>query len=597
MNDKNIFAAVLDKVRAAADALIADGALPAGIDQTRIVVEPPREAAHGDMATNAALVLAKDARKKPRELAEAMAEKLRGDDLVAKAEVAGPGFINLTLKPAAWIDALREVLAAGADYGRADGGQAAAVNVEYVSANPTGPMHVGHCRGAVFGDALANLLAFSGCKVTREYYINDAGAQVDALARSAFLRYREALGERIGPIPEGLYPGDYLKPVGARLAAEFGPALRDKPEADWLPPVRERAVDMMMAEIRNDLAALNVVQDVFFSERSLIDGPRDQVGETIAALRRAGYVYEGRLPPPKGAPVEDWEDREQTLFRATDFGDDVDRPLMKSDGSYTYFASDIAYHKSKVDRGFATMIDVWGADHGGYIKRVQAAVKAVRAITNAPVAELDVKIVQLVKLLRAGEPVKMSKRAGEFVTLREVVDEVGKDAVRFMMLYRKNDAVLDFDLAKVIEQSRDNPVFYVQYGHARGQSVFRNAREVVPDLPVEAAARAASLAGAPLERLDDTGELALMRRLALYPRLVEAAASAHEPHRIAFYLYELASDFHAQWNRGKDAPHLRFIIQNDPQMTMARLALVQGVVTVLASGLGMLGVEAPEEMR
>jgi arginyl-tRNA synthetase len=492
---------------------------------------------------------------------------------------------------------LREVLAAGADYGRAHGGQAAAVNVEYVSANPTGPMHVGHCRGAVFGDALANLLAFSGCKVTREYYINDAGAQVDALARSAFLRYREALGERIGPIPEGLYPGDYLKPVGARLAAEFGPALRDQPEADRLPPVRERAVDMMMAEIRNDLAALNVVQDVFFSERSLIDGPRDQVGETIAALRRAGYVYEGRLPPPKGAPVEDWEDREQTLFRATDFGDDVDRPLMKSDGSYTYFASDIAYHKSKVDRGFATMIDVWGADHGGYIKRVQAAVKAVRAITNAPVAELDVKIVQLVKLLRAGEPVKMSKRAGEFVTLREVVDEVGKDAVRFMMLYRKNDAVLDFDLAKVIEQSRDNPVFYVQYGHARGQSVFRNAREVVPDLPVEAAARAASLAGAPLERLDDTGELALMRRLALYPRLVEAAASAHEPHRIAFYLYELASDFHAQWNRGKDAPHLRFIIQNDPQMTMARLALVQGVVTVLASGLGMLGVEAPEEMR
>jgi arginyl-tRNA synthetase len=597
MNDKNIFAAVLDKVRAAADALIADGALPAGIDQTRIVVEPPREAAHGDMATNAAMVLAKDARKKPRELAETIVEKLRGDDLVAKAEVAGPGFINLTLKPAAWIDALREVLAAGADYGRADGGQAAAVNVEYVSANPTGPMHVGHCRGAVFGDALANLLAFSGCKVTREYYINDAGAQVDALARSAFLRYREALGERIGPIPEGLYPGDYLKPVGARLAAEFGPALRDKPEADWLPPVRERAVDMMMAEIRNDLAALNVVQDVFFSERSLIDGPRDQVGETIAALRRAGYVYEGRLPPPKGAPVEDWEDREQTLFRATDFGDDVDRPLMKSDGSYTYFASDIAYHKSKVDRGFATMIDVWGADHGGYIKRVQAAVKAVRAITNAPVAELDVKIVQLVKLLRAGEPVKMSKRAGEFVTLREVVDEVGKDAVRFMMLYRKNDAVLDFDLAKVIEQSRDNPVFYVQYGHARGQSVFRNAREVVPDLPVEAAARAASLAGAPLERLDDTGELALMRRLALYPRLVEAAASAHEPHRIAFYLYELASDFHAQWNRGKDAPHLRFIIQNDPQMTMARLALVQGVVTVLASGLGMLGVEAPEEMR
>jgi arginyl-tRNA synthetase len=343
--------------------------------------------------------------------------------------------------------------------------------------------------------------------------------------------------------------------------------------------------------------SLNVVQDVFFSERSLIEGVRNQVGETIAALRRAGYVYEGRLAPPKGAAIEDWEDREQTLFRATGFGDDVDRPLMKSDGSYTYFASDIAYHKSKVDRGFRAMIDVWGADHGGYVKRVQAAVKAVQAITNAEVAELDVKIVQLVKLLRGGEPVKMSKRSGEFVTLREVVDEVGRDAVRFMMLYRKNDAVLDFDLAKVIEQSRDNPVFYVQYGHARGQSVFRNAREVLPDLPAGDTERASALARAPLERLEDAGELAVMRRLALYPRLVEAAAIAHEPHRIAFYLYELASDFHAQWNRGKDAPHLRFIIQNDPQMTVARLALVQGVVTVLASGLGMLGVEAPEEMR
>ena len=597
MNDQNIFAAVLDKVRAANNALVADGALPPAIDQSRIVVEPPREAAHGDMATNAAMVLAKDAGKKPRELAEAIAAKLRADDLVARAEVAGPGFINLTLKPSAWIGALRAVLSEGADYGRGKTGQDSAVNVEYVSANPTGPMHVGHCRGAVFGDALANLLAFTGYDVTREYYVNDAGAQVDALARSAFLRYREALGEDIGAIPEGLYPGDYLKPVGVKLAAEYGPQLKDKSEAEWLPIVRARAIEMMMAGIRDDLKSLNVEQDVFFSERSLIEGARDEVGETIAALRRAGYVYEGRLPPPKGAPVEDWEDREQTLFRATDFGDDVDRPLMKSDGSYTYFASDIAYHKTKVDRGFATLIDVWGADHGGYIKRVQAAVKAVQAITNAAVAELDVKIVQLVKLLRGGEPVKMSKRAGEFVTLREVVDEVGKDAVRFMMLYRKNDAVLDFDLAKVIEQSRDNPVFYVQYGHARGRSVFRNAREVVPDLPSEQTARASALAAAPLDRLDDAGELALMRRLALYPRLVEAAAMAHEPHRIAFYLYELASDFHAQWNRGKDSPHLRFIIQNDPQMTMARLALVQGVVTVLASGLGVLGVEAPEEMR
>jgi arginyl-tRNA synthetase len=597
MTSQNIFAAILERVRAANDALAEEGVLPRGMDQSRVVVEPPRDAAHGDMATNAAMVLAKDAGLKPRDLAEAIAAKLRADELVAKAEVAGPGFINLTLEPAAWIDALRAVLEAGADYGRSSLGQGAPVNVEYVSANPTGPMHVGHCRGAVFGDALANLLAFSGYKVTREYYINDAGAQVDVLARSAFLRYREALGENIGAIPEGFYPGDYLKPVGEELAADYGATLKDKPEAEWLPIVRNRAIDMMMADIRNDLMSLAVVQDVFFSERSLIDGARDQVGETIAALRRAGYVYEGRLPPPKGAPIEDWEDREQTLFRATDFGDDVDRPLMKSDGSYTYFASDIAYHKNKVDRGFPTMIDVWGADHGGYIKRVQAAVKAVRAITNAPMAELDVKIVQLVKLLRGGEPVKMSKRAGEFVTLREVVDEVGKDPVRFMMLYRKNDAVLDFDLAKVIEQSRDNPVFYVQYGHARGRSVFRNAREVVPDLPEDKTARAAVLAGGALDRLEDTGELALMRRLALYPRLVEAASIAHEPHRIAFYLYELASDFHAQWNRGKDTPHLRFIIQNDPQITVARLALVQGVVTVLASGLGMLGVEAPEEMR
>jgi arginyl-tRNA synthetase len=597
MRDQNIFAAVLDKVRAANEALIADGVLPAGIDQSRIVVEPPRESAHGDMATNAAMVLAKGAGSKPRALAEAIAAKLRRDDVVARAEVAGPGFINLTLRPAAWIGALRAILAAGKKYGRSDVGRGVAVNVEYVSANPTGPMHVGHCRGAVFGDALANLLAFTGFNVTREYYINDAGAQVDALARSAFLRYREALGEHIAAIPEGLYPGDYLKPVGVALAAEYGAALQDRPETEWLPVVRNRAVDMMMAEIRNDLHALNVVHDVFFSERSLIEGARDQVGETIAALRRADYVYEGRLPPPKGAPIEDWEDREQTLFRATEFGDDVDRPLMKSDGSYTYFASDIAYHKNKVDRGFPSMIDVWGADHGGYVKRVQAAVSAVRAITQAGDADLDIKIVQLVKLLRGGEPVKMSKRAGEFVTLREVVDEVGKDPVRFMMLYRKNDAVLDFDLAKVIEQSRDNPVFYVQYGHARAQSVFRNAREVIPELPSDDAARAAMLAAAPVDRLEDVGELALMRRLALYPRLIEAAAVAHEPHRVAFYLYDLASDFHAQWNRGKDASYLRFIIQNDPQMTMARLALVQGVVTVLASGLGLLGVEAPDEMR
>jgi arginyl-tRNA synthetase len=452
-------------------------------------------------------------------------------------------------------------------------------------------MHVGHGRGAVFGDALANLLAFSNFSVRREYYVNDSGAQIQALARSAFLRYREVLGEPIGAIPQGLYPGDYLRPVGAALAAEFGRTLLDAPEERWLPIVRERAVEMMMRSIRDDLAALNIKHDVFFSERSLIEGS-DLVGRTIDELRERGDVYEGRLPPPKGAPVEDWEDREQTLFRATAFGDDVDRPLRKSDGSYTYFASDIAYHKNKIDRGFANMIDVWGADHAGYVKRMQAAVKAL----SAGRAELDIKIVQLVKLLRGGEPLKMSKRAGEFVTLREVVDEVGRDAVRFMMLFRSNDAVLDFDLLKVIEQSRDNPIFYVQYGHARGRSVLRNARELFPAL-ADAEEQRRMLGTAPLERLQDAGELAIMRQLARYPALIEASALSHEPHRIAYYLYALASDFHTHWNRGKDASYLRFIIPNDPQTTLARLALVQGVVTVLASGLSLLGVEAPEEMR
>src|ERR1043166_2763449 len=590
---KNIFAVVLARVRAAVDVLAAEGALPGGLDVSRILVEPPREAAHGDMATNAAMVLAKPAGKKPRELAEAIAAKLRGEKLIEDVAVAGPGFINLTLTRAAWIEELRGVLGAGRDSGRGDSGRGEPINVEYVSTNPTGPIHVGHGRGAVFGDALANLLAFTGHRVTREYYVNDAGAQVDVLARSVFLRYREALGESIGPIPEGLYPGDYLKPVGEALAREFGPGLKDKPPSEWLPMVRARAIDVMLGLIKDDLALLNVRHDVFFSERSLAEGRDNAVEATIASLRAKGLVYEGRLPPPKGQSIEDWEDREQTLFRATRFGDDVDRPLMKSDGSYTYFASDIAYHKSKFDRDFRSMINVWGADHGGYVKRMQAAVKAI----SDGEADLDVKLVQLVRLLRAGELVKMSKRAGELVTLGEVVEEVGRDAVRFMLLYRKNDAPLDFDLAKVIEQSRDNPVFYVKYGHARGQSVFRNAREVLPDLPQDAAARAAVLATVPLERLEDTGELALIKHLALYPRVVEAAASAHEPHRIAFYLYELASEFHAQWTRGKDLPHLRFIIQNDPQLTKARLALVQGVVAVLASGLALLGVEAPEEMR
>ena len=532
-------------------------------------------------------------RTKPRELAEKIASRLRTDEVIASVDVAGPGFINLTLKPPVWADTLRAVLRQGSSYGQSAIGAGEKVNVEYVSANPTGPMHVGHCRGAVFGDALASLLQFAGFDVTREYYINDAGAQVDVLARSAFLRYREALGENIGEIPEGLYPGDYLKPVGQALSAEYGDKLLTMPEGGWLPIVRARAIAMMMEAIKGDLAALNIRHDVFFSERSLIEAGNNRVAQTIDFLRSKGDVYEGRLPPPKGGPIEDYEDREQTLFRATAFGDDVDRPLIKSDGSYTYFASDIAYHKNKFDRGFRNLVDVWGADHGGYVKRVEAAIKAV----TSGKATLDVKIVQLVKLLRNGEPVKMSKRSGDFVTLREVVDEVGKDAVRFMMLYRKNDAVLDFDLAKVIEQSRENPVFYVQYGHARGHSVFRNAREVIPELPEETGARAAFLADAALDRLTDPAELDLLRRLALYPRTVEAAASAHEPHRIAFFLYDLASEFHALWTRGRDLPYLRFIINNDAEITKARLALVQGVVSVLASGLAVLGVDAPDEMR
>ncbi|WP_027579086.1 arginine--tRNA ligase [Bradyrhizobium sp. Ai1a-2] len=590
----HLFADVLARVHAICAALAAEDNWPNGIDFSRVVVEPPREASHGDMATNAAMVLAKEAKAKPRDLAEKIAAKLRADELVAAVEVAGPGFINVTLKPNVWTDALRNMLREGAGYGRSTIGGNEKVDVEYVSANPTGPMHVGHCRGAVFGDALCSLLQFAGFDVTREYYINDAGAQVDVLARSAYLRYREALGEDIGAIPEGLYPGDYLKPVGQALAKDYGDKLLSMRESAWLPIVREKAIAMMMAEIKDDLAALNIKHDVFFSERSLIETGNNKVAETIDFLRNKGDIYEGRLPPPKGKPVEDYEDREQTLFRATAYGDDVDRPLIKSDGSYTYFASDIANHRNKFERGFHNLIDVFGADHGGYVKRMQAAVKAV----SAGRAELDVKIVQLVRLLRDGEPVKMSKRAGEFVTLREVVDEVGSDAVRFMMLFRKNDAVLDFDLAKVIEQTKDNAVFYVQYGHARGHSVFRNARqEVLPDLPDEDGARRDYLSGAALERLSDPAELSLLKQLALYPRMIEAAAVAHEPHRIAFYLYDLASEFHALWNKGSDLPYLRFIINNDAEITRARLAMVQGVVSVLASGLAVLGVQAPTEMR
>jgi arginyl-tRNA synthetase len=585
----NIFGLFEQRVGDALRRLSEVGTLPAGLGFERVSVEPPRDPSHGDLATNAAMVLAKQARMNPRDLAEAIATDLRNDPRVAKAEVAGPGFINVALDQAVFEDVLRAALRDGVDFGRSRLGAGTAVNVEYVSANPTGPMHVGHGRGAVFGDALATLLAFAGYSVTREYYINDAGAQVDVLARSAFLRYREALGEEIGAIPEGLYPGDYLKPIGADLARRHGGDLVEWPEQSWLPLVRDATIAAMMDMIREDLAALDIRHDVFFSERSLSRGDADQIRSTIEDLRSRGLVYEGRLPPPKGQAIEDWEDREQTLFRATAFGDDVDRPLLKSDGSYTYFAADIAYHRSKFERGFPQMIDVWGADHGGYVKRMKAAVKAV----TAGQGELDVKLCQLVRLLRGGEPVKMSKRAGDFVTLREVVEEVGRDAVRFMMIYRKNDAPLDFDLEKVVEQSKDNPVFYVQYAHARCASVFRQAAEALPGVDLSAQ----RLGGADLSPLGDEGEIAVLRLVSQYPRLVEAAAEAHEPHRIAFYLYDLASAFHSLWNKGKDLPQLRFVNQADRKSTTARLALVHAVRCVLASGLAVVGVTAPDEMR
>jgi arginyl-tRNA synthetase len=589
----NIFVDFQRRIAALLEEIVAAGRLPRSLDPTRFSVEPPREAAHGDISTNAAMVYAKEAKaagSNPRALAIEIAAGLAEQDDVDQAEVAGPGFINIRLKPVVFETVLRSVFRESAKFG-AGAPTGGPINVEYVSANPTGPMHVGHARGAVFGDALANLLSFAGRPVTREYYINDAGAQVDVLARSAFLRYREALGEDIGAIPEGLYPGDYLKPVGVALAHEFGTSLDKKPEVEWLPIVRRRAIEAMMAMIRDDLGALKVSHDVFSSERELTgaDGGADQVRAAIEDLRARGIVYIGRLPPPKGAPVEDWEDREQTLFRTSDFGDDVDRPLIKSDGSYTYFAADIAYHKSKVDRGFRTLIDVWGADHGGYVKRMQAAVAAV----SQGQAELDVRLCQLVRLMRAGEPVKMSKRSGDFVTLREVVDEVGVDAVRFMMLMRRNDAALDFDLAKVIEQSQDNPVFYVQYAHARGRSVLRQARTAFSDFDESPAA----LAGADLALLTDEGERAILRLIGQYPRLVDQAASAREPHRIAFFLYDLATAFHAHWNRGNDMRHLRFVNDQNRELTNARIALAVAVTNVLSLGLGLLGVSAPEELR
>ena len=576
----NLFSHFLDVVKTDLAALACEAGLDTELDLSRVTVEPPRDPGHGDLSTNAAMVLANQFDRRPSELAQAIASRLRWCEDVGSIGIAGPGFINIKLKPSVWPRVLESALQLGENYGRSKMGAGLKANVEYVSANPTGPLHVGHCRGAVFGDALAQLLTEAGYEVSREYYINDAGAQVDTVARSAFLRYREALGETIGEIPSGLYPGDYLKPVGDALAKEFGGSLRDQDEAQWMPVVRARAIAMMMDLIRDDLAALGIRQEVFFSEKSLHDS--GEVAETVADLRAAGHVYQGRLPPPKGEAPVDWEDREQTLFRATAFGDDIDRPLLKSDGSYTYFASDVAYSRNKIRRGFKELIYVLGADHGGYVKRLEAV---AAAIAGPHGVEVIVRLCQLVKLYRNGEPVRMSKRSGDFITLREVVDEVGSDVVRFMMLYRKNEAPLDFDFAKVTEQSKDNPVFYVQYAHARTCSVLRNAHE---DGIVEGVAD--------FGKLTDPAELSLIRRIAEYPRQVEAAAAAHEPHRIAFYLFELAGDFHALWNKGKELPQLRFILKEDVTTTTTRLAFLRVIRYVLANGLRILGVRPADEM-
>ncbi len=580
----NIFAVFGERIRHAIERMnltTTDGSPP---DLTRITVEPPRDADHGDLATNAAMVLAKKIGENPRQLAERIAEALADDADVSQASVAGPGFVNLRLADRFWTDRLAEIIDAGADYGRVADGDGRKVNVEYVSANPTGPMHVGHCRGAVVGDTLANLLAFAGHDVTREYYINDAGAQVEVLGRSALLRYRQARGEDIGAIPEGLYPGEYLKPVGEQLAATHGDALADMDAAAAIGIASDAAIEAMMAMIRDDLAAVNVHHDVFFSERTLhADGAR-KIRTAINDLTMKGHVYKGTLPPPKGQLPDDWEDREQTLFRSTSVGDDLDRPLVKSDGSYTYFAADVAYFVDKFARGFDEMVFVLGADHGGYVKRLEALARAV----SDDKAVLTVLLCQLVKLFKGGEPVKMSKRSGQFVTLRDVVDEVGRDAVRFMMLYRKSSEPLDFDFDKVTEQSKDNPVFYVQYASARCHSVFRQAGE-------QMGLSNADVAG--LHRLGDPGEIAIIRKLAQYPRVVQAAADSREPHRIAYYLYEIASMFHAHWNRGASEESLRFINVNNPVSTQAKLGLVQGVLNVLQSGLAILGVRAPDEMR
>jgi arginyl-tRNA synthetase len=579
----NLFANIRALVVDALSEMTLAGELPAGLDFTQVAVEPPRDAAHGDMATNAAMVLAKPAGLSPRTIADLLAARLQKDARVSMAEVAGPGFLNLRLSPSVWQGVVKAALSEGTAFGRSTLGQGARVNVEFVSANPTGPMHVGHVRGAVFGDALARLLAFTGFDVTREYYINDGGAQVDVLARSAYERYREANG--LEPeIREGLYPGDYLIPVGEALKETYGPALLDKPESEWLVTVRNFATKRMMEMIRADLELLGVSMDVYSSEKALYG--TGKIEEAIETLRGMGLIYEGTLEPPKGKEPEDWEPRVQTLFRSTAYGDDVDRPVKKSDGSWTYFAPDIAYHYDKVSRGFDALIDIFGADHGGYVKRMKAA---VAALSNGRVP-LDIKLIQLVKLWKNGEPFKMSKRAGTFVTLRDVVEQAGPDVTRFVMLTRKNDAALDFDFDKVLEQSKDNPVFYVQYANARVNSVLRRAREA------GIACDDATLTAAHLALLDHEAELTMARKIAEWPRLIEIAARNNEPHRVAFYLYELASDFHGLWNRGNDDPNLRFI-QDNPATSQAKIALARAVGVVISAGLGILGVTPVEEMR
>jgi arginyl-tRNA synthetase len=571
------FSALLDGIL---DELAAEGTLPAEASRKAVAVEPPRDASHGDLATNAAMVLAKAAGTNPRALAEAIKPKLEAIPAVTSVEIAGPGFINLRLANDAWRDELTTILTAGEDYGLSTVGNNERVNVEYVSANPTGPMHMGHCRGAVVGDALARLLEAAGFRVTKEYYVNDAGSQVDTLARSAHLRYREKLGEDIGAIPEGLYPGDYLKPVGAILAAEYGDKFVEAPESEWLDLFKQKTVAAMLDLIRHDLGLLGIHHDIFASEAEL--QASGQVGEALAVLRAKGLVYEGELERPKSLDDHDeWEPVELTLFRSTQFGDDQDRPLKKSDGSWTYFGADAAYHFQKA-RTADHLVNIWGADHAGTVKRVQAA---VTALTDGRV-DLDVKIIQMVKLLRAGEPIKMSKRAGNFVTLADVVREVGKDVVRFMMLTKRADTPLDFDFAKVVEASKDNPVFYVQYAHARIRSLQRKAAEA-----------GVSVDGAADLGLLDAEELGLVKVAAQYPRVVEGAAMAHEPHRIAFYLYDLAAAFHALWNRGNDDPDRRFLVENNPQISRARLELAGAIGQVIKNGLKIMGVEAVEEMR